>query len=67
MPWSAQGNILAGPQVPESMGKAFEATQGELAEKMWAALKAGDEAGRRHARAAIGIHARGAQRRRPQH
>ena len=45
IPWSAQGNILAGPQVPESMGKAFEATQGELAEKMWAALKAGDEAG----------------------
>jgi uncharacterized Ntn-hydrolase superfamily protein len=43
--WSAQGNILAGPQVPESMGKAFEATQGELAEKMWAALKAGDDAG----------------------
>jgi uncharacterized Ntn-hydrolase superfamily protein len=45
MPWSAQGNILAGAQVPESMGKAFEATHGELAEKMWAALKAGDDAG----------------------
>ena len=43
--WSAQGNILAGPQVPEAMGKAFEATQGELAEKLWAALKAGDAAG----------------------
>ncbi len=43
--WSAQGNILVGPQVPESMGKAFEATHGELAEKMWAALKAGDAAG----------------------
>jgi uncharacterized Ntn-hydrolase superfamily protein len=43
--WSAQGNILTGPQVPESMGKAFEATQGELAEKLWAALKAGDDAG----------------------
>ena len=43
--WSAQGNILVGPQVPESMGKAFEATQGELAEKLWAALKAGDDAG----------------------
>ncbi len=43
--WSAQGNILTGPQVPESMGRAFEATQGELAEKMWAALKAGDDAG----------------------
>ncbi len=27
------------------MGKAFESTNGELAEKMWAALKAGDDAG----------------------
>ena len=43
--WSAQGNILVGPQVPEAMGKAFEATQGELAEKLFAALKAGDTAG----------------------
>jgi uncharacterized Ntn-hydrolase superfamily protein len=43
--WSAQGNILVGPQVPEAMGKAFDATQGELAEKLYAALKAGDDAG----------------------
>lgn len=43
--WSAQGNILVGPQVVESMGKAFEAAPGELAEKMYAALKAGDAAG----------------------
>jgi len=43
--WSAQGNILVGPQVPEAMGKAFEATQGELAERLYAALKAGDDAG----------------------
>lgn len=43
--WSAQGNILVGPQVPEAMGKAFNATQGELAEKLFAALKAGDAAG----------------------
>lgn len=43
--WSAQGNILVGPQVPEAMGKAFEATSGELAEKLFAALKAGDAAG----------------------
>ncbi len=43
--WAAQGNILVGSQVPESMGKAFEATQGELAEKLYAALKAGDAAG----------------------
>jgi uncharacterized Ntn-hydrolase superfamily protein len=27
------------------MGKAFEATTGELAEKLYAALKAGDDAG----------------------
>ncbi len=43
--WSAQGNILVGPQVPEAMGKAFDGTQGELAEKLFAALKAGDAAG----------------------
>jgi len=43
--WSAQGNILAGPQVVEAMGRAFESTQGELAEKLFAALKAGDDAG----------------------
>jgi uncharacterized Ntn-hydrolase superfamily protein len=43
--WTAQGNILVGPQVPEAMGRAFEATQGELAEKLFAALKAGDDAG----------------------
>jgi uncharacterized Ntn-hydrolase superfamily protein len=43
--WSAQGNILVGPQVPDAMGRAFEATQGELAEKLYAALKAGDDAG----------------------
>jgi uncharacterized Ntn-hydrolase superfamily protein len=43
--WSAQGNILVGPQVPEAMGKAFDEAQGELAEKMFAALKAGDAVG----------------------
>jgi uncharacterized Ntn-hydrolase superfamily protein len=43
--WSAQGNILVGPQVPEAMGKAFDETTGELAEKLFAALKAGDAAG----------------------
>src|ERR1700680_4046873 len=42
---SGQGNILVGPQVIESMGRAFEATAGELAEKLYAAVKAGDEAG----------------------
>ena len=43
--WSAQGNILTGHEVPEAMGKAFDATPGELAEKLFAALKAGDAAG----------------------
>jgi uncharacterized Ntn-hydrolase superfamily protein len=43
--WTAQGNILVGPEVPRAMGQAFEATNGELAEKLYAALKAGDDAG----------------------
>src|SRR5436309_1140309 len=43
--WSAQGNILVGSHVIEAMGKAFESTNDELAEKLYAALKAGDEAG----------------------
>jgi uncharacterized Ntn-hydrolase superfamily protein len=43
--WAAQGNILVGPQVPQAMGKAFESSQGELAERMFAALSAGDAAG----------------------
>lgn len=43
--WSAQGNILVGPQVVEAMGRAFDATNDELAEKLYAALKAGDDAG----------------------
>jgi uncharacterized Ntn-hydrolase superfamily protein len=43
--WSAQGNILVGPQVVDAMGQAFESTNGELAEKLFAALKAGDDAG----------------------
>ena len=42
--WSAQGNILVGPEVVEAMGRAFEATRGELAERLYAALKAGDTA-----------------------
>lgn len=43
--WSAQGNILVGAHVVEAMGRAFESTNDELAEKLYAALKAGDEAG----------------------
>src|SRR5713226_965701 len=43
--WSAQGNILVGPRVVEAMGRAFEETRGELAERLFAALEAGDKAG----------------------
>jgi uncharacterized Ntn-hydrolase superfamily protein len=43
--WAAQGNTLVGPQVPSAMGEAFGATPGELAEKLFAALKAADAAG----------------------
>jgi uncharacterized Ntn-hydrolase superfamily protein len=43
--WSAQGNILVGQHVVAAMGRAFENTNDELAEKLYAALKAGDEAG----------------------
>ena len=43
--YSVQGNILAGPHVAEAMSKAFETTQGELAERLFAALRAGDDAG----------------------
>src|SRR5262249_33734308 len=43
--WSAQGNIPVGPRVPEAMGQAFESAKGELAERLYAALKAGDDAG----------------------
>ena len=43
--YSAQGNILTGPEVVEAMGDAFEAAEGTLAEKMQAAMVAGQEAG----------------------
>ncbi|HEX6988723.1 MAG TPA: DUF1028 domain-containing protein [Bacillota bacterium] len=43
--YAAQGNILVGPQVVESMARAFESTRGPLAERLLAALAAGDEAG----------------------
>ena len=43
--YSVQGNILVGPQVIEAMAAAFERTKGLLAERLFAALKAGDDAG----------------------
>ncbi|MDI3270226.1 MAG: DUF1028 domain-containing protein, partial [Bacillota bacterium] len=43
--WAAQGNILAGPQVVETLGRTFEAAGGPLAERLLAALAAGEQAG----------------------
>jgi uncharacterized Ntn-hydrolase superfamily protein len=42
---SAQGNILAGPEVVDGMVEAFEATQGHLSFRLLAALEAGQAAG----------------------
>ena len=43
--FTCQGNILAGEVVPQSMASAFRATRGELAERLVAALAAGDRVG----------------------
>ena len=43
--YAVQGNILAGPEVIEAMAKAFENRKGVLAERLIAALAAGQEAG----------------------
>lgn len=43
--FTAQGNILAGPRVVEAMAAAFSQGHGELAERLLAALLAGDAAG----------------------
>lgn len=43
--FSVQGNILAGPEVVDAMAATFEATTGDLATRMVAALAAGQEAG----------------------
>jgi uncharacterized Ntn-hydrolase superfamily protein len=43
--YACQGNILTGPEVIENMSDMFENTTGDLAEKLLAALIAGDEAG----------------------
>ena len=42
---SAQGNILAGPEVVQSMVDTFEATEGHLSYRLMAALEAGQAAG----------------------
>ena len=43
--YCCQGNILTGPDVVEEMAKGFEASQGDLAARLLAALQAGDRAG----------------------
>jgi uncharacterized Ntn-hydrolase superfamily protein len=43
--WTAQGNILTGPEVLDAVGTAFDATTGPLARRLHAALLAGDRAG----------------------
>ncbi|MDQ3914572.1 MAG: DUF1028 domain-containing protein [Actinomycetota bacterium] len=40
-----QGNILTGPEVVDAMAAAFRSSTGELAERLLATLRAGDEAG----------------------
>jgi uncharacterized Ntn-hydrolase superfamily protein len=43
--FAAQGNILAGPDVVRAIGETFTGAGGELAERLLAALAAGDVAG----------------------
>lgn len=43
--YSVQGNGLAGPQVLEAMQRGFQSSPGTLAERLMAALEAGDGAG----------------------
>lgn len=43
--FTAQGNILTGPEVIEAMASAFEAAPGDLPKRLLAGLLAGDRAG----------------------
>jgi uncharacterized Ntn-hydrolase superfamily protein len=43
--YTAQGNILAGKRVVQNMGRKFESTKGDLAERLVVALEGGEEAG----------------------
>ena len=43
--YSAQGNILANEDVVKRMGRKFETSKGDLADKLIAALEGGEEAG----------------------
>jgi uncharacterized Ntn-hydrolase superfamily protein len=54
--YAVQGNTLAGRQVVVDMAAAYESTTGTIADKLMAALKAGDDAGGDHrGRLAAGI------------
>jgi uncharacterized Ntn-hydrolase superfamily protein len=46
--FACQGNTLAGPEVITAMARAFEGTEGTLADRLVAALVAGDRAGGDH-------------------
>lgn len=43
--YACQGNILVGPEVVDGMAKAFGSTEGDLVDRLAAALAAGDRAG----------------------
>ncbi len=43
--FACQGNILVGPEVIEKMTEAFTKTAGPLSDRLYAALRAGDDAG----------------------
>jgi uncharacterized Ntn-hydrolase superfamily protein len=43
--FACQGNILTGPEVVEAMAAAFSETDGDLVDRLLAALEAGDAAG----------------------
>lgn len=43
--YSAQGNILVSGEVVESMGRKFEVTKGDLADRLVATLEGGEQAG----------------------
>jgi uncharacterized Ntn-hydrolase superfamily protein len=58
--YSCQGNTLVGPQVVIAMATAFEQTTGHLADRLVAALLAGDQAGGDHrGRLAAGLRVAG--------
>jgi uncharacterized Ntn-hydrolase superfamily protein len=58
--YACQGNTLVGPQVVVDMARAFETTPGHLADRLVAALLAGDAAGGDHrGRLAAGLRVAG--------